>query len=123
MIYLIGGPPRCGKTTLAKAMFKQRAIPWISCDMLQTVVCEYMTQKQWNELHPYSLLRKKLKTNDEFSAKLSAQKIVSVLRRQARPVFPASIQRRYEFVPPVVSIDGWDFLFSQINHHRQLACV
>ena len=23
MIYLIGGPPRCGKTTLAKAMFKQ----------------------------------------------------------------------------------------------------
>ena len=89
MIYLIGGPPRCGKTTLAKTMFKQRGIPWISCDMLQTVAGEYMTQKQWNKLHPYTLLRKKLKTNDEFYAKLSAQKIVSVLRRQARPVFPA----------------------------------
>ncbi len=38
MIYLIGGPPRCGKTTLAKEMSKKLEIPWISSDALEVVV-------------------------------------------------------------------------------------
>jgi len=89
MIYLIGGPPRCGKTTLAKRMSKKFGIPWISTDTLEVVSGEYMTQKQWNKSHPYSVLRHKLKTNDEFYNKLSAQKIISVLQREACATFPA----------------------------------
>ena len=84
MIYLIGGPPRCGKTTLAKTMSKKFGIPWISTDMLEVVSGEYMTQAEWNKTHPYSLLRRKHKTNDAFYGKLSPQEIISVLRRQAR---------------------------------------
>lgn len=84
MIYLIGGPPRCGKTTLAKTMSKKFGIPWISTDMLEVVSGEYMTQAEWSKTHPYSLLRRKHKTNDAFYGKLSPQEIVGVLRRQAK---------------------------------------
>lgn len=85
MIYLIGGPPRCGKTTLAKSMAKKFGIPWISTDMLEVVSGEYMTQAQWNKTHPYSLLRRKHRSNDAFYGALSSREIVSVLRRQAKP--------------------------------------
>lgn len=84
MIYLIGGPPRCGKTTLAKTMSKKFGIPWISTDMLEVVSGEYMTQAGWNKTHPYSLLRRKHRTNDAFYGKLSSQEIVRVLRHQAK---------------------------------------
>ncbi|MSU75096.1 MAG: hypothetical protein EXS55_01075 [Candidatus Magasanikbacteria bacterium] len=89
MIYLIGGPPRCGKTTFAKTMSKKYGIPWISTDTLQVVSGEYMSQQEWNKSHPYTLLRRKLKTNDAFYNKLTPQKIVSVLRQQARQTFRA----------------------------------
>lgn len=89
MIYLIGGPPRCGKTTLAKALSKKLNIPWISCDTLESISGEYMSQKQWNKTHPYSKLRKKEKSTDVFYANHSAQEIVSVLKKQALPAYAA----------------------------------
>ncbi|HEU0051131.1 MAG TPA: AAA family ATPase [Patescibacteria group bacterium] len=89
MIYLIGGPPRCGKTTLAKALSKKLGIPWISCDTLEVVSSEYVSFNQWRKMHPYSLLRKKYKTNDRFYRVLPTRMIVNVLKRQARPTFPA----------------------------------
>lgn len=89
MIYLIGGPPRCGKTTLAKMMARRFGVPWISTDMLEVVSGAYMTKAQWNKTHPYSLLRRTYRTNDAFYSRLSAQKIVRVLRQQARSTFSA----------------------------------
>lgn len=38
MIYLIGGPPRCGKSTLAHLLCRRSAIPWISTDALVQVL-------------------------------------------------------------------------------------
>jgi len=89
MIYFIGGPPRCGKTTLAKRMSKQLQIPWISCDTLEVISGAYMTKGEWNKTHPYNFLRRKYKTNDRFYETLSPQSIVSVLRREARATFVA----------------------------------
>ena len=89
MIYLIGGPPRCGKTTLAKMMSKKFGIPWISTDMLEVVSGEYMTPSRRKKTHPYSLLRRKYKTNDAFYGVLSPKQIVNVLRQQARSAFLA----------------------------------
>ncbi|OGL98034.1 hypothetical protein A2304_00810 [Candidatus Uhrbacteria bacterium RIFOXYB2_FULL_57_15] len=89
MIYLIGGPPRCGKTTLAKSMSKKFGIPWISTDMLEVVSGEYMSRAEWKRAHPYSLLRRTHKTNDAFYGKLSPQEIVRILRRQAMATAPA----------------------------------
>ena len=32
MIYLIGGPPRCGKTTLARQLARIVQSPWLQTD-------------------------------------------------------------------------------------------
>lgn len=88
MIYLIGGPPRCGKTLLARAFSAQNRIPWISSDTLETIAGEYMSQTTWNRTHPYSVARRKYSHTD-FYKQLSTAKIVSLLRTQARATFAA----------------------------------
>lgn len=37
MIYLIGGPPKCGKTTLAKQLAKKLGIQWVATDTLEVI--------------------------------------------------------------------------------------
>lgn len=89
MIYLIGGPPRCGKTTLAKALSKRLRIPWISCDTLESISGEYMSQKEWDKTHPYSRLRRKIHSTDLFYEMYSSKQIMDVLYKQAHPAYPA----------------------------------
>lgn len=74
MIYLIGGPPKCGKTTLAKVLSKVLGIPWISADTLQNVVRAYMDEKDQAKYFPHSNL--KGSSNDETYSQNSAEKIV-----------------------------------------------
>jgi len=91
MIYLIGAPPRCGKTTLAKKMSKQNKIPWLSCDTLDAISQAYTSKEKWPKKFPYSFLRKKGKTrnNDEFYNIHSSAKIINLLNREAQAVYPA----------------------------------
>ncbi|MDO8657664.1 MAG: hypothetical protein Q7K55_02910 [Candidatus Levybacteria bacterium] len=67
MIYLIGGPPKCGKTTLAKKLSKKLSIQWVASDTLQVVVREYVSRyiskKGMDKLYPHNAM--KGKTNDE----------------------------------------------------------
>lgn len=83
MIYLIGGPPRCGKTTFSKAMSKRCGIPWFSTDTLEVITMKYMTKEQWNKTHPYYVLRHKYRGNDNFYGSLSPEKILSVIKKEA----------------------------------------
>ncbi len=83
MIYLVGGPPRCGKTTFSKVMSKKLGIPWISTDMLEVVTMKYMTKKQWNKTHPYYVLRHKYRGNDNFYGRLPAKTILDVIKKEA----------------------------------------
>ncbi len=80
MIYLIGGPPRCGKTTLAKTFSKQAKIPWISSDTLEVVAGEYMTQEEWDLTHPYSIAHT---SNNTFYAEFTAKEIVTLIKAQS----------------------------------------
>ncbi|MFA6486230.1 MAG: hypothetical protein WCT40_02585 [Candidatus Magasanikbacteria bacterium] len=91
MIYLIGAPPRCGKTTLAKKMSIQTKIPWLSCDTLDSIAQEYTPAEQWAKKFPYSHLRRttKPRSNDIFYQKNSPAKIIRLLKQQARSVWPA----------------------------------
>ncbi|MFA6160613.1 MAG: AAA family ATPase [Patescibacteria group bacterium] len=89
MIYLIGGPPRSGKTTLAKFASKKLGIPWISCDTLEVIAGAYMGKQKWNKTHPYSKLRRKHRGNDAFYEAYSPKTIVDVLYKQARPTATA----------------------------------
>jgi cytidylate kinase len=63
MIYLIGGPPKCGKTTLAKRLSKSKGIPWVSTDTLQCVIKPYMNKKDFSKIFPTNYQRGK--NNDE----------------------------------------------------------
>jgi hypothetical protein len=45
MVYLIGGPPRCGKSVLARRLTTDCAIPFISTDLIWAVV--EMSQPEW----------------------------------------------------------------------------
>ncbi len=92
MIYLIGGPPRSGKTTLAKRMSKKYRIPWISCDTLGAIEREHTPKSEWDKKYPYSYLRKDPKmgrSNDLFYETYSPKKIASVLKKQAKSTYKA----------------------------------
>ena len=49
MIYLIGGSPRSGKTTLSKKLAKELDIPYISTDYLRLVAMEYFKGEDKSE--------------------------------------------------------------------------
>ena len=91
MIYLIGGPPRSGKTTLAKTLAKKLRISWISTDTLEVVSRSYIPKSQWQKVYPYSYLRRKggARNNDEFYEKYSTNKIIQVLKEQTKSTYKA----------------------------------
>ena len=57
MIYLIGGAPRCGKTILSKQIAQQKNIPWISTDMIRSIVLACTPKAQMNKKFPYEKLQ------------------------------------------------------------------
>ncbi|KKR09656.1 MAG: hypothetical protein UT37_C0014G0015, partial [Parcubacteria group bacterium GW2011_GWA2_39_18] len=87
MIYLIGGPPKCGKTTLAKKLAQVYQIPWISADTLQNIVWAYTPKEKYSELFPHSYLRKE--SNDEFYSKHSPQEIIKNYIAQGKATYDA----------------------------------
>ncbi len=87
MIYLIGGPPKCGKTTLAKKMSRELQIPWISTDTLQNIVWAYSAKEKRPELFPHSYLRGD--SNDEFYSENSIEQIVKDYIAQGETCYEA----------------------------------
>lgn len=87
MIYLIGGPPKCGKTTLAKAMSRELHIPWISADTLQNIVWAYTSDESKPDLFPRSHL--KGESNDEDYSIHSAETIIRSYLGQAKTSYDA----------------------------------
>ena len=73
-VYLIGGLPKCGKTTLAKTLSKKLSIPWISADTLQNIVYTYMDKKDHEEYFPHSYI--KGNNNDETYSQNTPDSIV-----------------------------------------------
>src|SRR3989338_2113445 len=87
MIYLIGGPPKCGKTTIAKKLAQAYQIPWISADTLQNIVWAYTPKEKHSELFPHSYLRKE--SNDAFYSKHSTQQIIKNYIAQGETTYDA----------------------------------
>ena len=89
-IILIGGPQRCGKTTLARSVSKELNIPWISTSTLEAVIRRYTPVSQENELFPKSMLRKKADGgNDKMYATYTAEKIVESYLKQSETLSDA----------------------------------
>ena len=91
MIYLIGGPPKCGKTTLAKKLSKKLGIQWVASDTLQVVAREYVSKyapkKEMDKLYPHS--EQKGKTNDETYSLNTPKQIAKNYIQQAKASYDA----------------------------------
>ncbi len=87
MIYLIGGPPKCGKTTLAKKLSDKYRIPWISADTLQNIVWAYTPKEKHSTFFPHSYLRGD--SNDEFYSQYSPQQIIENYIAQGKTTYDA----------------------------------
>lgn len=87
MIYLIGGPPKCGKTTAAKLLLREHGIPWISTDALETIIYPYIPAKKHATAYPHSY--RKGNTNDETYAMYTAKEIMEGYIAQSATVHPA----------------------------------
>lgn len=86
-VYLIGGPPKCGKTTLAKTLSKRLLIPWISADTLQNIVYTYMDEKDHEKYFPHSYM--KGENNDETYSQNTSDSIVKEYINQGKTSYKA----------------------------------
>jgi len=103
MIYLIGGAPKCGKTTLAKRLAEKYQIPWISADTLQNIVWAYTPKEKRETLFPHSHLRGE--SNDGFYSKYPAEQIVKNYITQGEATYSA-----IKMMAETYLTDGDDFI-------------
>ncbi len=83
MIFLIGGPPRCGKTTLAKKLAERLRIGWASVDALESIADAYTPSKKHAELFPKTYLCEKTGwENDSLYNNYSKEEILGAYIRQ-----------------------------------------
>ena len=113
MLYLIGGPPRCGKTTLSAALAKKLQIPYFSIDHIASVISPYIPSERQDESFPLRSLRQKVNNdNDRFFETYSAEEIVRVYQRQAATLWPGvrnfidyAIEDEHTLI-----LEGWQLL-------------
>lgn len=86
-IFLIGGPPKCGKTTLAKKLSTKLNIPWVSVDSLQNIVYAYSSQSFCKENFPHKNM--KGSNNDETYSVNSVEDIVNAYIKQGQASYKA----------------------------------
>ncbi|MEI6478016.1 MAG: hypothetical protein WCO52_03450 [bacterium] len=89
MIYLIGGPPRCGKTTLARALSKRLHIPYVPADYLMSVISPYIPHEEMAERLPRWHARVQTdKSNDRMYAEYSPEQILGFYNKEAETYWP-----------------------------------
>lgn len=88
--YLIGGAPRCGKTTIAKQLSDSTGIPWISADTFESIVSVYIDESKHAEVFPKGVMRKKTNlSNDDMYARYSTEEITTAYIQQYMAVWDA----------------------------------
>lgn len=113
MVILIGGPPRCGKTTLARSVAKRLDIPYFSIDHLSVVIGPYIPSDRLRESFPLRFARQDVDgDNDQFHLNHSPAEIVELYRRQAATCWPGiksfieyALRDAHDLV-----LEGWQLL-------------
>lgn len=113
VLYLIGGPPRCGKTTLSAALARKLRIPYFSIDHIASVIPPYIPTELQDESFPLKALRQRVNNdNDRFFETYSAEEIVTMYQRQAATVWPGvrsfinyAIEDEHTLI-----LEGWQLL-------------
>ena len=113
MLYLIGGPPRCGKTALSTALARKLQIPYFSIDHITSVIPPYISPERQDESFPLRALRQQLDNdNDRFFQTYSPEEIVTVYQKQAATCWPGirsfikyAIEDEHSLI-----LEGWQIL-------------
>ena len=116
MIYLIGGPPKCGKTTLAKRLSKSKGIPWVSTDTLQCIIKPYINKNNFSKNFPSS--SQQCNSNDEKYSQYSIDEIIEAYQQQAK----TSYQAIEMFVICEIT-DGNDFIIEGYHVEPELVAT
>ena len=89
MIYLIGGPPRTGKSTLARILARKKSIPYLSADDIGSVIVPYIPAQEYPGKLPLRTIRRETNfSNDLCYSRYSTQQIVRFYLRQAETLWP-----------------------------------
>jgi 2-phosphoglycerate kinase len=89
MIYLIGGPPRCGKTTLAALLSQKTGLPYFPLDHLTSLISPYIEKRKRGQQLPLLIARERTGyNNDAFYSHYSTEEIISFYLRQAETYWP-----------------------------------
>ena len=116
MIYLIGGPPRCGKTMLAKRLSDKLRIPWISADTLESIVLTYTPEKDLKSRFPKNRMRQLThQSNDEMYTRFSTKEIASAYMKQSKASWDA-----IETMVQVELYEGHDYVIEGHQIHPLL---
>ena len=116
MIYLIGGAPRCGKTTIAQQLSKRLRVPWISADTLESIVTEYFSDEELDQCLPKRRMRVQTKhSNDLMYSTFTAKQIVNAYRKQAK-----ATQKAIEMLVLVQEQEGQDYIIEGYQVHPAL---
>ncbi len=90
MIYLIGGPVKCGKTTLAKKLSKLTGISCISVDILRQIAKKYTDPSRHEEMFPLNAIVKQMPNdNDLLYATYSIQEVIDASQKQGVSCYKA----------------------------------
>jgi len=89
MIYLIGGPPRCGKTTIAKILAKKTKYQWVQINHFRFIVSGYYSNQERCEKFPFSYIKKRVNwDNDIIFNKYTSKELVKYYKIQASTIWP-----------------------------------
>lgn len=106
MVYLIGGPPRSGKTTLAQNLAIKKGMPYIPVDYLMSVITPYISEDEAKQKLPLRTIRKETnRSNDILYSEYSSEQIVSLYMHEAETFWPG-----VENFIKYALYDGHDFI-------------
>lgn len=85
-IYLIWGPPKCGKTTLSKELAKKLGISYVSADTLESILHYYLPTTEFSKS---TLKWDNKKSNDTFYSENTTNEIMNSYISQWRVSYKA----------------------------------
>ncbi len=85
MLYLIGGPPRCGKTTVARQLARMTGASLLPLDNIESAIYHYLSPEERAATMPQFAEET---NNDRYSAH-TVPEIIAMLQTCARALWPA----------------------------------
>jgi 2-phosphoglycerate kinase len=118
MLYLIGGPPRTGKTTLAAALTQRTCFPYFSIDHIAQVIIPYIPEQDHAVRLPLrTAIQEARYSNDAFYTKYSPEQAVALYERQAETVW-AGVENFIKYALDAdhdLIIEGWQIIPSRLR--------